>query len=240
MRLKQKQPHISTRENTQGFTIVELMIATLVFSTILLVITVGVLKFTSAYYKGVNASATQSTARTIADTVGQAVQFGTPAVTESSTTPGPLYVSANKTGLFCAGGYAFVYSHTQYTGLAPSLTNAGVYMMKMPTGACDIATIPSLTGGQEMLSKGMRVTDIRLVENGTSGVYSFNVTVAYGDSDLLCIVGDATAGCGTGGATPSDLQLRGQNTKVSCRTGAGNEYCAVVTLNTSIKKRVGS
>src|SRR5262249_25193419 len=58
-----------------GFTIVELMVATLVFSTILIVITYGVLSFTRAYYNGVTNSTTQDTARNIISTISQAVEF---------------------------------------------------------------------------------------------------------------------------------------------------------------------
>jgi len=43
-----------------GFTLVELMIATMVFSVILLVITYGVVRFTNSYYKGLNSSTTNS------------------------------------------------------------------------------------------------------------------------------------------------------------------------------------
>lgn len=61
----------------EGFTVVELMIATLVFSVILTVITMGVLSFRNRYYKAVNASTTQNTTRTVIDTDKvRLIQFG--------------------------------------------------------------------------------------------------------------------------------------------------------------------
>ena len=57
--------HDRTQSSQSGFTIVELMIATLVFAMVLLVITVGVMSFTRAYYRGINQSNTQRVARAV-------------------------------------------------------------------------------------------------------------------------------------------------------------------------------
>ncbi len=232
-----KQPTLKQQSirGEQGFTIVELMIATLVFSVILLVITVGVLRFSSAYYKGVNNSNTQSVARSITDTVSQAVQFGSTSVTPSST-PG-LYDAAGLKGVFCAGGYTFVYSQKQYTGGTPDVNNPGFFMMRMPTANCGTVSALDTQEGQELLGKGMRVTNVSLLA-GTNDVYTFSVTVAYGENDLLCIT--ASNGCAQGSSVPTDSQLVAAGSGISCRSGTGNEYCSVVTLDTSIKKRVGN
>src|SRR6185369_9199416 len=107
-----------------GFTIVELMIATLVFSLVLIVITVGVLHFTNTYYKGVNNSATQTAAQNAIDTISQSIQF---------TMSGSAGTDDAPAGVFCAGSRLFLYTAgKQYTGGTPSGTNWGLYMMNNP------------------------------------------------------------------------------------------------------------
>ncbi|HSX31885.1 MAG TPA: prepilin-type N-terminal cleavage/methylation domain-containing protein, partial [Candidatus Saccharimonadales bacterium] len=59
----------------QGFTIIELLIATLIFSMVLLLVTVGIMQVTRVYYKGVTESNTQNAARSIVDSISQAIQF---------------------------------------------------------------------------------------------------------------------------------------------------------------------
>ncbi len=229
--------HLRTRhqggdKGDYGFTIVELMIATLVFSTILLVVTVGVLKFTSAYYKGVNASTTQVTARTISDKVTQAVQFGSATIT-TSTVP-----SNNSLRVFCAGGYEFAYTPAIKYGGTTTITDAGVYMMPMSGPSC--STPPSLSGGQQLLGKNMRVTDMELVSQGNS-IYTFSLTVAYGDGDLLCTPDDSTnINCNTASTESiAKANLPGVQ-KVACKLQAGNQFCAVSSVNVSVQKRIGS
>ena len=58
-----------------GFTIVELMISTVIFSMILLLLTPGVISFTKSYYKGITETNTQRVARVISEDVTQAIQL---------------------------------------------------------------------------------------------------------------------------------------------------------------------
>lgn len=193
-----------------GFTIVELMIATMVFSVILVTITVGVMYFTHSYYKGVYAGMTQNAARDISDAVTQAVQFGTGEPTAISTTTHSY---------FCAGGYVFVYKvGEQY--IASDTTATGMYMQPM-TGNCDDSvTSPSPAASaqrRQLLGDRMRVTYLSLT--GAGGLYTLDIKVAYGDTDLLS---DPTRGIG------ADIQ---------CNIGTGSEYCAIARYTTSVSQR---
>ncbi len=80
-----------------GFTVIELMIATIVFAVILLVVTAGVLQFTRQYYKGINSSNTQAAARAIIDDMTRAIQFNGGDIN-------PLTYSGKPAG-YCIGGY---------------------------------------------------------------------------------------------------------------------------------------
>lgn len=54
-----------------GFTVIELMVATAVFSVILLLATTGLLYIVRAYYKGITSSATQEVARSVIQDITQ-------------------------------------------------------------------------------------------------------------------------------------------------------------------------
>src|SRR5215813_11934354 len=73
LRQRAKAP---TTDRAGGFTILELLIASGVFAVILLVVAVGVIRFSNDYYRGVTASKTQSAARAIMLRVSQSIEFG--------------------------------------------------------------------------------------------------------------------------------------------------------------------
>lgn len=196
---------------SSGFTIVELMIATLVFSTILVAITVGVLHFSALYYRSVYMSEAQNTARNIADEVANAVKFGTGSIDYITDTP-----NDGENVVFCAGGYVFVTTlGQQYTG-----SNTGFYMQPKSTSACNDPGLNNATNRQQLLSERMRVAGIQFYQNDTQpNVYTLKITIAYGDNDLLTATSDPDG-------------------NVQCKSGAGSEYCAVSSLTTTIEKRI--
>src|SRR5687768_12937296 len=67
--------NFTDKPKNSGFTIIELMIATVVFSTILLIITGGIVQIGKAYYKGVISARTQNTTRQLTDEVTRNLQF---------------------------------------------------------------------------------------------------------------------------------------------------------------------
>jgi prepilin-type N-terminal cleavage/methylation domain-containing protein len=209
----------------RGFTIVELMIATSVFAVILTVITVGVLSFSNNYYKGVNLSATQNTARSALDSITQAVQFGSSTI----TIPSPL---AN---YFCAGGYVFTFA---INGSAYATTSdMGLYMSPMSTGVCTAIPSPP-AGGKQLLSKNMRLINLAIAETSPgSGLYRVNIIVAYGsDNNLFCSPSAAGNGKCSG---ITNLPALWRVSDIQCRSGSGSQYCAVSKLVTTVGQRVG-
>lgn len=222
----------STQHQT-GFTIVELMIATLVFSTILLVITYGILRFTSAYYKGVNSSTTQDTARSIMDTVSQAVQFSGSTIVP---TDGP---GATNGTYFCAADHIFVFkAGKQYMGGTPTAANPGLF--EAATDGCK----PSLvvySKGQELLGKHMRIANLQLINNGGQS-YTVSIRLAYssgGDpahdgDDLLCSP-SVNNSC-TSSRTMTNFALP----DLMCKTQTGSQFCATSALSTTVIQRVAS
>ena len=165
-----------------GFTIVELMVASLVFTVILGVITSGIVHFTSDYYKGINTSATQTTARSIANIIAQNLEYGGGANTFSVPTVTNGYDFA-----VCIGSTQIQYVLGSQLTKDPS--PYGVIVTKYdPALGCQ--SFPSGNpGGKEMLGPKMRLTNLSVDPITTpsgSRLYTVSVGVAYGEADLLC------------------------------------------------------
>lgn len=220
-----------------GFTIIELMIATLVFSFILIVITVGVMAFTNSYYKGVNSSTTQTATQAIIDDITQAIQFGGAGTVGLGSLP-----SAGTDGVFCAGSKLFIFSSgVEYDGSAPGNGNWGLYMMNNPnTASCSKPSTPS--GGSELLGPSMRLADFSLVQQDASSPTSpwkVNIRVAYGDADLLCStsLNGNPGGCNPGSANfPANKKfIDGQ---MQCRNQTGSQFCSVAVISAVAQQRL--
>ncbi|HSX34132.1 MAG TPA: prepilin-type N-terminal cleavage/methylation domain-containing protein [Candidatus Saccharimonadales bacterium] len=206
---------VNKGKGMQGFTIVELMMATLVFSVILLMVTIGVLQVNRVYYKGVTETNTQNTARGIMDTISQAIQFngGTvgPLPTPASPTPGTTYY-------VCVNNQQFIYRQGfQLVSGSPGTHQTNqAFLQKAITGACGTPASP-LTG-RELLSPNMRLSNLQVTRIGTSNLYKVQVTVTYGDDDVM--------------TNPTSLS------PVCKGIRAGNQFCSVSTLSTVVEKRI--
>ena len=211
----------------KGFTIIELMIATLVFSVILLLVTYGLIQIGRTYIKGLNESKTQQTARSIMDTISQDIQFNGGTVRLSDRAAG--------TFAFCIGGNRYsVLTGAKLVDNAPATGEAKHVLVVdvAPIADCneDPPTSQSLGGvitseSRELLGPNMRLASLAVCGPGAtatftgcpvlgSNLYQVNVRVVYGDNDLLNPARDACAG------------------------GAGSQFCAVAELSTTVQKRV--
>jgi len=229
-----------------GFTIIELLIATVVFSMVIVVILYGVLSFTHAYYSGIDASTTQDTARNVLNTIAESIEFSGSTI---SPTPASLPGAGGQI-YFCAGGMVYIYKWgAVYDSSLPlSLSNPGLYATP---GSCQVpASIPT-ANGQELLAPNMRVTVLTVTPNSTDRLYTIVLGLAYGDSDLLCNV---SKGSGTGGCNPgAALNPNSPNTYITvdptnltdtddieCRRTTGSEFCAHAGLSTTVSLRVAA
>jgi prepilin-type N-terminal cleavage/methylation domain-containing protein len=236
--------HLSSHQNkskkslgSRGFTIIELSIATLVFSIILIVVTAGIIQFTNQYYKGLTASSTQTTARAISDAITQDIQFS-PATTNSVTeTPTPGSVSPPYA--FCAGGHLYSYQLGKQvsksgTGTQNKVFHALVEDTNPPVSACGGGTptaeslsSQTLTGAnspsteREMLDPNMRLADLSVKNTVGTNLYVVTVRVVYGDDDLL---------------TNSSNDPTAAN--AVCKGQAGSQFCATSELTTTVQKRL--
>lgn len=205
---------MNSKNRNSGFTIVELMIATTVFSIILMIAVFGIINIGKAYYKNITSSRTQETTRQIVDDITATLQLTGEAV-HFEPAPGP-----GDTGKLCIGDsrYTFV-KDQQVSKDNPS----AIGLWKDTETTCNGNPTPN---GTQLLAESMRLLDLNVdCENGNDCFVK--VRVAYGDNDLLDYYD-------TGGNN-----IIGDVENGFCRFGvSGNQFCAVSGLEVSVFRRV--
>ena len=161
--------------NSKGFTIIELLIATVTFSVILLVISGAIIQFTKLYYKGTITTQTQEASRAIINDITRNIQFATPG---SIQHPDP----ENGVEMWCIGGQKYMYRlDTQVGGTGADTKHALV--VDSDDGSCtnpdgDINQ-PLENGRSELLGDRMKLLGLSITKN--QNLYTVNVRVGYGD-----------------------------------------------------------
>lgn len=225
------------RNVVAGFTIVELMIATSVFSLVLLVVSAGVMSFSRSYYHGVIVNNTQNITRNAMDEVVQSVQF--------SSGVSPILTSAGgKTIGYCIDGSRSYYftlnkqitNASQNNALVNGANCAGSNATLGNIGSNRLNTIAAngLQQPRELLGNNMRLAKFSIAPDQTDqGLYRIDIEVAYGDDDLLCVpgTGDSCAALTATNFIQGTSDLR-------CKTGVGSQFCAVVHLTSTVATRL--
>jgi prepilin-type N-terminal cleavage/methylation domain-containing protein len=213
----------SKQQNARGFTIVELMMATLVFSVILLLVTLGIIQVNRVYYKGVTEANTQAVARNIMDTVSQAIQFNGGNITPVPTPTGP---GAGSVQYVCVGNQEFVYipGYQLVTGSPGVHQTKQSLLQKTITGSCAVPSPPY--SGRELLSPNMRLSTFTVSQvPGSTKLYYVEVRITYGDDSVL--------------NNPISTVSTPAASATSCKgVQAGNQFCSVSDLSTTVEKRV--
>jgi prepilin-type N-terminal cleavage/methylation domain-containing protein len=245
-----RQAGSSLRHQSKGFTIIELLVATSVFSVILIVITTGIIRITQTYDKGINLVNTQNTARSIMDSIAQGIQFSGGMVSWPDT--------ASAGGVGCIGNQEYDFQ------LGPKLESGGTpdgtgdwqssYALALNPNAsnCTISAVPvsaPAASSSELLSPHMRLTKLGIsrvsAADSMDNLYAVSVTVVYGDYDLLC--NRTYSPASDGGCSPDSPAIKPTDSNfhsfltspdLTCRSGAGSEYCAVSALSTVVQQRL--
>ena len=107
--------------NQKGFTIIELMIATVIFSIVLLVLTENIISISNDYYQGVVQTQTINTTKNIVDTIAQQIKLSTS--TDLLNFSPPMNTTWNNTGIIpitnfegilCVGNNEYVFQNKGY------------------------------------------------------------------------------------------------------------------------------
>ncbi|HVV25452.1 MAG TPA: prepilin-type N-terminal cleavage/methylation domain-containing protein [Candidatus Saccharimonadales bacterium] len=224
---KLAQPNRDRRPNERGFTIIELMIATAVLSTIILLVTVLMINVSNLYYKGINQSRAQDNARSIVDDVASHLQLS------DHSPSGPVSQTYPQHDVNATTIYAYCIDNIRYsfaTGIQMGST-VGDYTLQhilwrdtISSGAgCVPADLtqsnPSATtggsNGAELVAAKSRLSTFSI--NPVTSPYVVTVGVAYGDDDLL--------------NNPA-------STNPLCKGGTGDQFCATARLQVTVTKRL--
>jgi prepilin-type N-terminal cleavage/methylation domain-containing protein len=211
--------------NKSGFTIIELMIATMVFSFVLLVCAAAIVHVGRMYYKGVIIGRTQDVSRRVIEEVTQSIQFGPhfddpAAFRRTASTPGSGGITVNA---YCLGEtrYSYITTHALGSSVTATTSPHVLWRDRPPIGPCTALDItnPANTpsgSGEELLSQNMRLPyfDIPLP---TGNLWTVSARVAFG----------------------ADVDLFEGGVFVTCKgTSAGGQFCAVSEFSTSVVKRL--
>jgi prepilin-type N-terminal cleavage/methylation domain-containing protein len=222
-------------DHERGFTIIELMIATAILATILVLLTAMIIGIGKLYYKGLNQARVQDATRSVIDDVSQQLQL-------SGATP--LLVNANISGIpmnaYCIGTTRYSFVVGKQIGTGTDITTSGttpqiphvLWRDTNTSGGCaplDLtqndptaaAPVGTSANGSELTPPNSRLTDFSIAGMPPAGVspYAVSIEVAYGNSDLLS---------STSGPAGS----------VVCKVTAGEQYCATASLTTTIVSRL--
>ena len=225
-----------------GFTIVELMIATVVFSIVLLTISAAILQIGRLYYKSITSARTQEVARSLMDDITRSIQFNAGQIVgigPNTTVPSQNYSndldSVSPTGYkaicIATKHYSFKFGQQQVGG-AHSLVQNDIPSGCTSTKAQNLSSNPS---GVELLSDHMRLSNLVVAPTTVTGTYKVTVRVIYGDNELLC---SPTLNNCSSTVDMDDPQINAAR-DLSCKNiRSGSEFCAVSELSTIVKRRV--
>lgn len=215
--------HGRRKSTSDGFTLLELMIASGVFAIILLICTTALLQIGKIYYRGITVAKTQESARSIMDTVSRQLQFNGGKLTANIDPAGG--VSA-----YCIDNTKYSFKlNTQVMDVVAEPSYQGKHALVVEDNSTDCsAPTPlgidgaafTLAGNQrELLDQHMRLTEFSINPIGTSSMYEIKVRVVYGVND--------------------DLEIDPLGNVLRCKSITfGSQFCAMAGLTTKIEQRI--
>jgi prepilin-type N-terminal cleavage/methylation domain-containing protein len=238
--------NIKKRLNQQGFTIVELLVATAVFSTILVLVTIMMTSIGNLYQKGINQARVQDAVRTITGDVSQHLELssGNRLDNASNGTATP--------GTFCIGNTRYTYVIGKKLNSINDSTNSTHVLWRDDPGTT--ASCPAVnldvaqphspspqpgTDGVELMPPNTRLIKFEIL--GPNSPFAFSIGIAYGDNELLCSPADATTCSGSKSMTglvpvPWNDFINGD---LLCKGSAGDQFCSTAIADTNIVQRIG-
>ncbi|MBI2007831.1 prepilin-type N-terminal cleavage/methylation domain-containing protein [Candidatus Saccharibacteria bacterium] len=225
------------RQKNHGFTVMELMIATTIFSILLLLSLAGFLQIGQLFYKGVNITRTSDTGKQAISSIKDDISFdtGTTVITRQGPYPISVTIPSGTTTYsryyFCAGPnrYSFVQGRllnseeaAQELKSATSSFNwykFGLLKEKLTVNGCPnpfTGTPIVAANTTELLGDKMRLSNLT-IQPVLGSLYTLNVHIAYGIDEVLT-------------SPPT-------STTVKCQSGANfSRYCFVTDVRTTVRK----
>jgi prepilin-type N-terminal cleavage/methylation domain-containing protein len=196
--------------NQSGFTIIELLIASLVFSTILLVTTYGIIEVSQIYIKGYFTTIAQNQNRSLQSELTQSIQENdAQPITIAPLTAGPGINSVSSEGnvyWFCINNVRYTYKYNSHPGILikdedptgdncqlPANVNGPLSSGQQELLSPDLSLVPTKSGSP---APGIinTITTSSMYSSG-SILYSLNIQILYGDSGTFTILPTGFPAC---------------------------------------------
>jgi prepilin-type N-terminal cleavage/methylation domain-containing protein len=225
---------MKTRSHNQsGFTVVELMIATVIFALILLLCATATIQIGRYFHKGYTSSRAQESAREVTSEIVQSVQFGAgePIVVVDSYTRNGL-----KHSYICINTLRYTYGlDAQVTDGITGYNADGKHqaphaLWREPldspadcfNGLADLtqAQPTAVSGARELIPQGMRLKDFAFTKEA-DGFWKIVITVIAGHDDVI------------ERETTAPYRLKG-----CLSTARGGQFCSVSSLQTTAFRRL--
>ncbi len=229
-----------------GFTIIELSIATVVFSIILLICLKALIQLGRIYIKGVTIAQTQDTVRKITNEVMQDIQLSAGTILAPAGPVGPQIddtkTTAQASGYVCIGNIRYSYIidrqlkdtpsgvpadkqswHALWADIVDNCANQpGIGPVNLNATDPEAGTVVMGTLGRELLIPNMRLTQFsvkQLLPTDTR-LWQVVIDVVYGDTDLLL-------------PDPAD------SSRLSCQgPQTGTQFCATSEASQIVNRRL--
>jgi prepilin-type N-terminal cleavage/methylation domain-containing protein len=199
-----------------GFTLVELMIATTVFSIVMLISTYSFMQINKYFAKGISMARTQDAVRNIAVDISDQIKL-TP-VTVNQSNPAD-------TGWICIGNKKYIYN----INIPEDGSGNALKSVELTMNDCD-----SSGDTKVLLAKDTRVLVFKVNPVGTN-IYTVNITLlkAPKDEDPY----DDTGLIDHADGTPANPKYEEWRCKSAV---SGSEYCALSNITTTVLRRVNN
>jgi prepilin-type N-terminal cleavage/methylation domain-containing protein len=169
--------HKSGMQNSNGFTIIELMIATIIFSLVLVVLLASFLQIGRMFYKGVSISTTNEATRTLVEDIVDDLHFS-----QSPVVCDPVTNCPGVKKYFCIGSHRYTYilgtktKDTDITNPKSNTMTAGMVRDTIP--GCPVPSIVG-TDPKQLLGLNMQLNNMEFIP-AANGVFVHAHVVFYG------------------------------------------------------------
>jgi prepilin-type N-terminal cleavage/methylation domain-containing protein len=168
-------------KNNKGFTIIELLIATTIFSIVLIVIVSSFLQIGRMFYKGVSIDNVNEASRNLVDSITSDARLTTyfdPGGVDST--------NANK-HFFCVGPHRYTYILALQVRDSNIKTNANSMVAGIvqdtTNGACKSPTDLPIAKASQILGPDMQLNDINIQKNTAGNTLMIRTHVVFYGSD---------------------------------------------------------
>lgn len=200
-----------TRANSKrslgGFTVIELLVATTVFSIVLIVFLSAFLRISQLFYKGVNMARTQEAARGVMQSISDDIQFF-----QQTPTIGANY--------FCVGIHRYVVNPGVQVGSGPG--QRGITREVIGSGCPSPAVVAvNSDNATELLDVGMQANNLALV--CLNGQCTITIKIVFYGADNSVLV------------SPSGASPAYQAADARCSgPPSSSQYCATADYKATI------